>query len=245
LKKWNAEYRDCIYLNFAIEHSEVERLLPPGTRADTRHYRGKKWGFFSLIFLKSKATFSQLLPWPKFKFPLSILRFYIFDRHNRASTYLARFYCPGFQSTLLKLLAGVPVLKVNTDFPTRAQPGGVFNWNIEGRGAANLRCKIESQTGLDGELLDIFDDQESYRRFILNRSFAYHSASLCDVKRMKLSAHYSRPHPVSIENCELGFIAADMERHTFPEAVSGSFYLSKLTLGAEVRTKVPLTELTG
>ncbi|MFP4687997.1 MAG: hypothetical protein ACLFN5_07825, partial [bacterium] len=245
LKKWNDEFRDCVYLSFAIEHKEIERLLPPGTKADTRHYRGKEWGFFSLIFLKSESTFSQLLPWPKFKYSLSILRFYVIDGSNRTATYLARFYSPGFQSTLLKLIGGVPVARVNADFPTRAQPGGIFSWNIEGRGAVDIRCKIEARTGLSGGLPDLFEEPDDYRRFILNRPIAYHSASLKDVKKIKLSAHYSKPHQVTIKKCELGLIAADMERHSFPEAISGAFYLSDLTVGAKVRETVPLAELTG
>lgn len=243
--KWNAEFRDCLYLNFAIEHTEIERLLPPGTKADTRHFRGKKWGFFSLVFLSGERASSRIISWPRLKFNMALLRLYVLDNSNTPATYIARCYIPGFYSSVVRLLTGMPVLKVATDFPTRANPGGIFNWNIEGRGAGDVRCKIKSKSGLGGQLLELFGDEETYRRFFLNRPQAYYGASLKHVMQWRLSAHFQKPHSATIESCELGFIAADMERHSFPEAISGAFYLPEMSVGVEYSEKVAVSLLSG
>ncbi len=230
MKRWRTKLKDCLCLNFAIEAEEIERLLPRGTEVDYRRYRGKRRGFFSLFFFNCESFRHSGIGWPSFNFPAVLLQFYIRDVQDNPAIYLGRVYSPGFVGFLGRWLLNLPVRKLSFSYPTRANPGGKYRWMVEGRGVGNIQCKIEPDSGINNYLGEMFDSAGKLRDFLFQRSYCYFGAGNKGVYRFKPGTYFEQIHPVVIKNWELGFIAEDLERHSFPEARSSCFFLPELKL---------------
>ncbi len=244
MKNWRTKIKDCLCLNFAIEAEEIKRLLPRGTEVDYRRFRGKKRGFFSLLFFNCESFRHSSLGWPTFNFPAVSLQFYIRDAHDNPALYLGRLYTPGMARFLGSWLLNLPLGGLKFSYPTRANPGGKYRWVVEGQGAGNVQGKIESEPGISNYLGEMFDSPSKLRRFLFQRTYCYFSAGSKGVHRLKPGTYFEQVHPVTIKDWELGFIAADLERHSFPEARSSCFFLPELKLDLKGPELVDTSALT-
>ncbi len=242
---YTAVINDCLYLNFAVKPSEIERLLPPGVELDLRHYRGRKWGFFSVLLYSCDRLALAGMGWPRFSFFGAETRIYIIDDSQTPSAYLIREYLPWLYSNLVKFYCKMPTCKMNFDYPRSVHPGGVYSWNIEGSGAGAVKVKINESKASMGQLADYFSSQEAARDFFTRRPNYYYAATRDNVRNLKISASYGKKLEIDIQQWELGFTASDLERHRFPEAVSGCFYAPEIRQEISGPHKESLSCLTG
>ncbi len=241
---YTAELRDCLYLNFAVQAPEVERLLPPGVTLDSRQHHGKTWGFFSVLLYRCSGLYSRGLGWPNLKFKSAETRVYIVDGDKTPAVYQLRCYLPFFVSWFFNIFAGLPVRRMDLNYPTRVRPGGVFRWSLEGKGAGNIKGKISKNHGeQNNQLFDYFSSPSRAYDFFERRPVVYYGASDESVQRLKISGSYGKHFPVCIEEWELGFTAQDLERHQFPEAVSGCYFNPEVELGIEGPEEVSIDRL--
>ncbi len=242
---YTAEINDSLYLNFAVKPSEIERLLPPGVKLDRRHYRGREWGFFSvLLYSCDRFSFAEL-SWPRLAFKGAETRIYILDNSQTPSTYLIREYLPRFHSTLIKYYCKIPTCRMDFDYPRSVHPGGVYKWNIEGRGAGVVKAKIDESKASMGQLGDYFSSREAALDFFTRRPNYYYAAAGDRVIKLKISGSYGKKIELNIGQWELGFTAADLERHRFPEAVSGCFFVPEISQQISGPHKESISCLTG
>lgn len=245
MKGWQAKLKDCLCLNFAIEAGEIKRLLPRGTEADYRRFRGKKHAFFSLFFFNCSSLRHSSIGWPSLSFPAVLLQFYVRDASDNPAVYLKRIFASGFTGFLFRWVLNLPVNKLNFSYPTRANPGGTFRWLVEDGGVGNVLCKIKSHSGINGYLGEMFDTPRMLKDFIFQRAYCYYGAGVDGVYRSNPGTYFEELYPVVIKDWELGFIASDLERHSFPEARSSCFFLPELQLDLKNSEFVDTVQLTG
>jgi len=245
MQRWQAKLKDCLCLNFAIEAKEIKRLLPRGTEVDFRRFRGKKYGFFSLFFFYCSSFSHGSISWPSLRFPAALLQFYIRDFSDNPSIYLGRVYSPRFAGYLGRWVLNLPIRKLSFSYPTQANPGGKFRWIIENTGTGNIQCKIESQSGINDYLGEMFESPHRLNNFLFQRTYYYYAAGSEGVYQLQPETYLEKIYPVTVKNRELGFIASDLERHSFPQARNSCFYLPALKFDLKGPEFVNINRLTG
>lgn len=226
---WQAKGNDIVFLSFGLKQTEVERLLPTSIRLETRQHEGEEYGFLTLGLVTYQDFYFENFPLLSVDFPQAFLGVSILDSQDRSAFYIKRFFVPRFQSLFFRWIGGFPTRVMTMDYPTSAHPGGEYRWKLSNGGAGILRGKIERSSGATGRLQDLFEDTESMVDFFWNRSGIY-AGSPESLKRSEITLPPPDPHPVVFEKMELGFLAEDLERHQFPEAVIGSFFVPEVDI---------------
>jgi len=242
--KWTTDVSDALYLNFAVNEEEVDRLLPPETTVDTRLHRGEPWGFFSLILYRHESLKPGILPWPSFSFPQANLRIYVKDENGTSAVYFKRLYMPGFYGTCARFYAKQPVRTMSMNWPSSVHQGGEYRWRLSGSGQGNISGKVGEDAGISGDLVNLFNSKSDAVEFFRRRSLAYYSAGMDHVYRLNVRGNYGAHHSFRVREWELGFLAEDLERHNFPEAMSSNFLCPDMSFEFDSPAKVPLSELT-
>lgn len=225
--KWETDLRDILHLSFAVQVEELDRLVPPESAPETRFYQGAEWGFFSLVLFRQQSLRSQWSGWPRLSFNQALLQVYVRDHHQTPAVYIKRSYAGRGIGWLLHLLGTLPTRTMSLNYPGQPRPGGLYRWKLVNGGQVDVRGKIRPQEGLSGSLLDVFDSEAEAEDFLLNRPVAYFSPEPDGVHRCTLSRRGGEPHPVQIEEWELGGLAEDLQRHDFPDALSSVFFVAQ------------------
>lgn len=226
---WQAEANDIVSLSFGLKRKEVERLLPTDVSLDTRDHDGDEYGFLTLCLLSYKGFYYENFPLLALDFPQGFLGVSIVDEEDNPSFYLKRLFLPRLQGLLLRWFGGLPTRVMSMDYPTRAHPGGEYRWKLRNSGAGILRGKIERNNGTAGRLSDFFADDRAMVDFFWDRKYVY-TGSPGSLDRLIVSLSDPDPRPIVFEKMELGFLAEDLERHQFPEAVIGSFFVGNASV---------------
>lgn len=218
------EARDVLMLGFALKTDEIRRFAPEELKLETRRHDGDEHGFAVLGMTRFDSFYAENFPPLSFSFPLAFLGLCIRNHRGGPGLYLKRVFTPRLQSSLFRWVGGMPTRTLSMDFPTRARPGGEYKWLLSGDGAGELLGKIERESGTAGRLSAFFESPEEMVNFLWNRSSLY-TGTPADLREVRLEL--SRPdfHPIVFDKLELGFLASDLERNRFPEAVLGSFFL--------------------
>jgi hypothetical protein len=224
-----AKANDVVMVGFGLKKTDVERLKPDGIRLETRRHEDEEHAFLTLGLTQFSECYIENFPPLSFRFNCAYLGICIEDHRGESSLYVKRIFSPRLQSLLIGWGLGFPATSMSLDFPTRAHPGGEYRWSLKGDGAGVLTGKIERGHSVAGRLEKFFDDHDSMVNFFWERERLYTGQpdSLTEV-----AIETSRPeyHPVVFEKLELGFLADDMERNRFPEAVLGSFFVPDVDL---------------
>ncbi|MFB6346913.1 MAG: hypothetical protein ABEK50_14400 [bacterium] len=221
---WKTQGEDIVLLSFGLRVNELERLIPSDISLDTRTHEGEEYGFLTLGLVKYTEFYHENFPVLSLDFPKAFLALSIQDSDGTPSYYLKRLFLPRLQGWLFRWFGGFPTKVMSIDYPTTAHPGGEYRWTLSNGGAGILRGKIEQQTGTTGRLLDFFESSEAMSEFFWNRNLVY-SGSPGAMRSSSITLSDCEPYPIVFEKMELGFLAEDLERHQFPEAVIGSFFV--------------------
>lgn len=224
---WKAQGNDVVFLSFGLKQTEIKRLLPANIRLDTREYKGQEYGFLTLGLVSYQNFYFENFPLLSVNFPQAFLGVSILDSQGHPAYYIKRFFLPRFQSLFFRWFGGFPVRVMTMDYPTNAHPGGEYRWKLSNGGAGILRGKIERQSGATGRLVDLFDGDEEMIQFFWDRVKIY-AGNPGSTTRSEISLPSPDPHPIVFEKMELGFLSEDLERHKFPEAVIGSFFVPEV-----------------
>lgn len=231
---WQAKGNDVVFLSFGLKREEIERLLPADIPLDTREHEGEEYGFLTLGLVTYRDFYFENFPLLSVDFPQGFLGISILDSDQRRSFYIKRFFVPRLQGMFFRWFGGFPTRVMTMDYPTNAHPGGEYRWKLSNGGAGILRGKIERNSGVTGRLVDLFEDEEKLVDFFWNRERLY-TGRADSLTRSTITLPDPNPHPIVFEKMELGFLAEDLERHQFPEAVLGSFFVPE----AELRLSGP------
>lgn len=226
---WQGEANDVVFLSFALEEDEVERIVPAEVPLDTRTHEGGEYAFITLGLVSYSNFYFENFPLLSVDYPKAFLTVSIRDSSNDACFYLKRLFSPRLQGLFLRWLGGFPTRVMAMDFPTRAHPGGEYRWKLSNGGVGILRGKIERRNGATGRLCDLFDSEQKMVDFFWNREDVY-SGTPGSMTRARISLPVIEAHPIVFEKLDLGFLAEDMERHQFPQAVLGSFFVPEVTV---------------
>ncbi|MFB6356028.1 MAG: DUF2071 domain-containing protein [bacterium] len=237
---WKAEIQDALYLNFGVEQEEVDRLVPSPVQLDTRMYRGQEWGFFSLILYRYESIQHSWLSWPSFSYPQANLRLYVKNAFDEPALYFKRMFVPGLYSTLSRWYTGQPISKMSLQFPNRVHPGGEYRWKLRGRGEGDVQGKVLNQKSFTGDLKNIFDTDREFVDFFRQRGEGFYGVRNDQVSRVQVSADYGSYYTFRPGEWELGFLAEDLERHSFPEAIHANFLCPELSFEFDSPESVPI-----
>lgn len=237
--KITAKGQDLLVLGFALPADEVRRLAPSRIQVETREHNGQTHGFVMLGLGHFTEFYPDNFPPLSFNFSLGLLGICMRNRRDQPSFYVKRTYVPGLQSLLFNWLGGLPTTRMSLDFPRKAHPGGEYRWLCRGSGAGELVGKIERESGTSGRLSDFFGSSEEVVDFFRDRKF-YYGGPTESLRELRVEVQTTDFYPVVFEKLELGFIASDLERNEFPEAVLGSFFVPEVNLVLEGGTTVTL-----
>jgi hypothetical protein len=224
-----AHANDVVTVGLGLKKKDVERLKPDGIRLETRSHDDEEHAFLTLGLTHFTQCYVENFPPLSFGFNCAYLGICIQDPRGESSIYVKRIFAPRLQALLIGWGFGFPTSSMSLDFPTRAHVGGEYRWSLKGDGAGVLTGKIEGGQSVSGRLEKFFDDHDSMVDFFWNRERLYTGQP---DSLTKLNVEFSKPeyHPVIFEKLELGFLASDMERNRFPEAVLGSFFVPDVDL---------------
>jgi hypothetical protein len=239
--KISAEGQDVLVLGFALPAEEVRRLAPSRLKIETREHDGESHGFVMLGLAHFTEFYPENFPPLSFNFSIGLLGFCMRNHRDQPALYVKQSYVPRLQSLFFTWLGGLPTTTMSLDFPRRAHPGGEYHWTCTGSGAGELIGKIEQGSGTSGRLSDFFRSSDAVVDFFRERSF-YYGGFPEDLRELQVEVRSSAYHPVVFEKLELGFIASDLERNKFPEAVLGSFFVPKVNLVLEGNENVTLNQ---
>jgi hypothetical protein len=241
---WQSRLSDVLYLNFAVNQEEVERLLPPETTVDSRLHRGEPWGVFSLVLFRHDPLRPESIGWPQFRFPQVNLRIYVKDSDGTPSVYFKQLYMSSLRAFVTRWYTHQPVTAMTLNFPARVHDGGEYRWNLSDRGEGNIAGKVGRDQRISGNLLGLFDSEEDFLQYIRQRPLAYYSAGMDYVYRVNVSGDYGEYRSFQVKEWELGFLADDLERHNFPEAMTANFCCPEMELSFGAPGKEDLSTLT-
>lgn len=226
------EARDLVFINFALKMKEIERITPDSVNFETRIHENEEYGFIKFGFLTFTEFFGQNFPPLSLSFPCSFLAVCARNSRGNQSYFIKNIYAPRIQSFLFKWWSGFPSSSISLDFPSRTHPGGEYKWHFEGNRKGNLVGKIERGNSVSGRLPQFFESDQELVDYFLNRSNLIAGSSR---NRQELDMTFSPAdfHPITFDKLELGFLASDFERNSFPEAILGSYYIPDASLTFE------------
>jgi hypothetical protein len=239
--KISAEAQDVLVLGFALPADEVRRLAPSRLKIETREHEGQSHGFVMLALGRFTEFYPQNFPPLSFSFPTGVLGICIRNHRDEPALYVKRSYVPTLPSLLFSWVGGIPTTTMSMDFPRKAHPGGEYHWTLTGDGAGELIGKIDRGHGTSGRLSDFFTSSSGVVDFFRNRNF-YYGGPPENLRELRLECPSADFHPVVFEKLELGFLASDLERNDFPEAVLGSFFLPGFNLVLQGNGSVTLNQ---
>lgn len=231
--KWESRVQDLVVLSFALEAEEIRRILPSELDLQTRRSNSTEYSFFNLGLCRIKNLHSPTLNVYSLDFPMAYLSMCVNHRRLGSSYFVKKVYSQGFEAFLMRWGVGLPTQSMKLTYPSRAHPGGEYFWDVRGSGVGKFRGRIQNEHGTSGRIFEFFDSDEEMREFLLGRNHLLFGHGSGRVKCMELSFPEFDPHVISFGEMELGFLASDLERHTFPECVVGGSFVPELPISLE------------